>query len=1039
MINFSDSYDSEKFQSFLSKLLPDDFLLTNTNIKLRENHQFFKSAKLIGSVKSLNDLKIIQIERIKPEKSRIAITKELFKLLEILGFSTALIITYSTQETHYRFSYIKTELKWVSNTKVKKEYSNPKRLSFLLGQNQKIHTPTSQFIKLGKIRNLEDLNNRFNVEIVNKEFFDMYKKMYFSLESYLKKDNQFNKLAKKIDLQTFVFSKKLLGQIVFCYFLQKKGCLGAKQNTSINKGDKIFLRNKFEEIIKKGKNYYNDFLEHLFYSGFNKENHNSYVEKIDSKVPYLNGGLFEEINGYDVNDKLINLPNEIFSNSNKNGILDILDLYNFTIDENEGSDVEIAVDPEMLGKVFENLLPENLRQELGAFYTPRKVVSYMCEQSLSNYLINNFDQNLIDKSELDSFIKNKEFVINLIEFESEISIENIIKILPDFIIKYKDVFEKLLENIKICDPAIGSGAFAIGMLQEVTKIKKIINFINKKKYSNYELKRNFIENNIYGVDFDPGAVEITKLRLWLSLIIEDDFIKLHPLPNLDFKIMQGDSLTEEFLGISLKLDHKNTDSNQLFLGENVNKKVELVDELFKKQNQYFNLSSLGPKKALKKQIEELIKKIFINEIPKIEINNTKNVNLLKDKIENFGLNYTQRDFFPWTLYFNDVLKSKKGFDIVIGNPPYVDSERMTREMPEKRELYSKKFISTKGNWDIYIPFYELGFNLLNEKGILSFIAPNKWLSIKYGITLREYLNNSLIQICLCEKVKIFEAGNSPTINFFQKNKKREKIQIDEFRADYKSFFLGSISKNNITTDNWGVLLSNNLLNIIKINSSSQNKLKDYYYVENPFSTAEAYLLQKIIVDRNVNRNIFYFINTGTITPFSTSWGSKTTSYLKSKYVNPVVSKEKLKIFSDKRFNQSSSPKIIIKGMRYFDSFYDEKGEFIAGKSTIIVIPKDKNYNLKSLCVLLNSEFIFKYIKSNYSALGIDGGINFSKDIVEDLPLPNKFNKVQKTLENFYDQISLLVNKKKDFLNIKIEADNFIYEIYNTKKDQWLLN
>ena len=135
MINFSDSYDSEKFQLFLSKLLPDDFLLTITNIKLRENHQFFKSAKLIGSVKSLNDLKVIQIERIKPEKSRIAITKELFKLLETLGFSTALIITYSIQETHYRFSYIKTELKWVSNTKVKKEFSNPKRLSFLLGQH----------------------------------------------------------------------------------------------------------------------------------------------------------------------------------------------------------------------------------------------------------------------------------------------------------------------------------------------------------------------------------------------------------------------------------------------------------------------------------------------------------------------------------------------------------------------------------------------------------------------------------------------------------------------------------------------------------------------------------------------------------------------------------------------------------------------------------------------------------------------------------------------------------------------------------------
>lgn len=1034
MIDFEKPYNRESFFDYLNDFLPDDFKKTKKYLKLEDN-KIFKNGEILGIVPSLNNLLVIEIERINPEKSRISVTRELFKILNSINCSNSLIITYSSIETHYRFSYIFSKLEWINDTKVKAKYSNPRRLSFLLGKDQKIHTPTTQLVKLGKIFDLDDLEKRFDVEILNKEFFDSYKKMYLRLEDALKRDIEFKKFIKKVDLKIFLFAKKLLGQIVFCYFLQKKGCIGAKKNTSLNNGDKNFLRNRYEDIKKEKKNFYNDFLEYLFYDGFNKDNNNSFVEKLNCKIPYLNGGLFEEINNYNWKKEFISIPNEIFSNPNGDGILDILDLYNFTIDENEGLDVEIAIDPEMLGKVFENLLPENLRKTSGSFYTPRKVVSYMCEQSLSNYLINVFKEDF-SKKEVDNFLSNKESILNVIQLNTNEKILDIKSVAPKFIIDNKEKLFEILSNIKICDPAIGSGAFAIGMLQEITKVLKILNYLMDNKISNYSLKRNFIENNIYGVDLDPGAIEIAKLRLWLSLIIEDDNIKINPLPNLDFKIMQGDSLTEEFLGVTLKIDENEDKNKQFVLGEQPIAKSNLIKELYKKQLQYFNLSSLKPKKNLKEQIENLIKQIFVLELDRIEIKNSEKKKF-KQKISEFGLNYSQRDFFPWSLYFNDVLNSKMGFDIIIGNPPYVDSEEMSKEMPHKRDLYNKTYKTTKGNWDLYIPFYELGFRLLNSNGILAYIAPNKWLSIKYGNALREYLDKSMIQICRCEKVNIFDAGNSPSINFFKKIKNSNKILVHEFEKKFEFNLIGYINNSSITVDNWGLLLSDNILQITKIRSKFNKKISDYFKVENPFSTSEAYLLKKIIEDKKYNSDYFYFINTGTIDPFINLWGKKNTSYLKSKFANPVINRKKLKKFSIRRNNQSSSEKLIITAMRYFESFHDEFGDYVAGKSTIIVLQDNKKYSLKSLNCLLNSKFIFNYIKSSYSALGIDGGINFSKDIVETLPLPNDFEKIQKKLENYHNQIVNFHKKNNDFNKIKHELDNFIFKIYDSNERDFI--
>ena len=467
MINFAKKYNRNEFQIFLKNFLPNDYKQISKELLIEKSNKYFKRATLLGTVKSLNDLVIIEIERIKSEKSRITITKELFKYLENYGYSKAIIITYSEKEYHYRFSLINSDLKWTSDTKVKKEFSNPKRLSFLLGEGSKIHTATKHLIDEGRVKNFDDLYSRFNIEIVNDEFYEHYKNLFFNLKDKLDKDKEFSTFAKKINLQTNNFAKKLLGQIIFCYFLQKKGWLGVEKNKSFGTGDISFLRNQFEKYKKEKKNFFNDFLEFFFYQGLNNQNKDDFLEKINCRVPYVGGGLFEYYEGYDWEKESLKIPNTTFSNENNNGILDIFELYNFTVDENETIDIEISIDPEMLGRIFESLLEENIRQERGAFYTPRAIVNEMCERSIINYLNNKFD-NKLSFEQISDFVLNHKFDISKNENFKEIAAE----------------IDKILEDIKICDPAIGSGAFAVGIVNLISRLRSLLRDFVNRKYKN---------------------------------------------------------------------------------------------------------------------------------------------------------------------------------------------------------------------------------------------------------------------------------------------------------------------------------------------------------------------------------------------------------------------------------------------------------------------------------------------------------------------------------------------------------------------------
>ena len=537
----------------------------------------------------------------------------------------ALVAFYNEDRNDWRFSFVKLDTALIQDDKGKikivNNFTPAKRFSFLVGEFEPNHTAQERLVSLLEkdYPTLDEIEEAFNVEKVSKEFFENYKELFLQLTEDLKNIRE-NEPSQRINAEFTLksisdanFCKKLLGQLVFLYFIQKKGWLGVARDKKWGEGDKQFLRHTFERAINEGKNFFNDYLEPLFYNALaNGERDDNWFGELDCKIPFLNGGLFERYHDYDWVNTDIVFDNTIFSNNKKTkngdigtGILDVFDRYNFTVKEDEPLEKEVAVDPEMLGKVFENLLEVQDRKSKGAFYTPREIVHYMCQESLINYLCTELEVNEDNSNTSDSTNLTKQDIEDFIHHSDKISqLENIATDKENENSKYKHIFseairnnakaiDKALEDIKICDPAIGSGAFLVGMLNEIVRARIALvesEFLTEaKKRTTYEYKRQAIQNSIYGVDIESGAVEIAKLRLWLSLVVdEEDIENIKALPNLDYKIVCGNSL----LGVE-----RNLFNDTLF---------RQLEEL---KPQFFNETRKSEKRRLKKQIDAIIKEL----------------------------------------------------------------------------------------------------------------------------------------------------------------------------------------------------------------------------------------------------------------------------------------------------------------------------------------------------------------------------------------------------------------------------------------------
>ena len=803
---------------------PDDFL-TDDNKRQRANDIGILKIVKTGTIETEESIDLFDItlsDRKELQYNRVGIQQ--FIRSELFPFTNAFMLFHNeaTEGKDWRFSYAYKE------TTIK-GMTSAKRYTYLFGKNHRARTASERFAKLAdEEKSTQNLLNAFSVEALSKSFFDEYKNQYKDFCDFLfahKNDTNYfgSKFTQWEDKFLRDYVKKMMGRITFIYFLQRKGWMN---------GNLEYMQKAFELSLYQD-NYLDSFLEPLFFGVLNTkpEERKALFEKegwalslLDEwkDVPYLNGGLFER----DEQDKpKSKFPAELFK-----GLFDFYSRYNFTIDENDPDDAEVGVDPEMLGHIFENLLEDN--KDKGAFYTPKEIVKYMSQESIAQYLKTHTEEAL--HPSIDELIKEKK-VNEALQSKAVAS----------------DVYA-LLQEVKVCDPAIGSGAFPMGVLNVLYHARLLLYGFTKptQEFSPSEVKREIIQNNIYGVDIEKGAIDIARLRFWLSIVVDSE--QPEALPNFDYKFMQGNSLLEEFGGIDLSsLQNQimrttmyepqrdlfgNVEDNQMKMTFT---QKETVDNLQANLEKYFNIDDHTQKQALKEEISNSVKdhisynielrrdqclcliqeaneaisdeesqiedikarfsedKMPVGEIRKhekrisdlkraVDRNNKKvlHYDLVSQELGTIDLT-SNESFFLWHTWFKDVFDNG-GFDVVIGNPPFLRIQGIRDSNPELADYLSENYVSATGSFDLYVTFVERGLGLINNKGIVNFIMPTKWTNSAFGKGLRKLVSEtkSAFKIINFGAYQVFNASTYTGLQWFKPNSKC--LQYYELNKDLTS-------------------------------------------------------------------------------------------------------------------------------------------------------------------------------------------------------------------------------------------------------------
>lgn len=659
-------------------------------------------------------------------------------------FDAALVVFDSGD--HWRLSFI---------CDIKGEATSPKRYTYVFGSDDLLYrTPIERFNFLKKKGvSFENLKTAFSVEALSDEFFDKHREQYADFIQYIT-GKRFVKAGSKWEekvlgepnatlMQAFDhnekkirdYVKKMMGRITFLHFLQRKGWMCSDLN---------YMQNMFENSSYKN-DYLDSVLEPLFFGILNTKPAEREALFTDygwdksllaewKDIPYLNGGLFER----DAEDE----PESRFPADYFKRLFQFFSEYNFTIDENDPNDAEVGVDPEMLGKIFENLLEDN--KDKGAFYTPKEIVRYMCQESLIAYLETNTS---VAKDKIRQFV---------------LSPEDGVADIPE---NKKPKLLTALEEVKICDPAIGSGAFPMGLLNELLHCREVL---SGEHYDRAEIKKSIIQNNIYGVDIEKGAVDIARLRFWLSIVVDEETPS--PLPNLDYKIMQGNSLIESFMGVDLskltyEKEYKKDKGEISLFDDEKNRLQKTVSHLL---SSYYSCSDHDRKVKLQQEISDTINKQLEAQAYNPEI------------LRELGaINLAENNkFFLWHTWFSDVFSrdDKEGFDIVIGNPPYVVTNK--RDYPKY-----------KWNSDLYKMFYELGIDvLMNFSSHLCFITPKFWMLNLEDEQMRKTFscNLEIKQIAFCNPFETAVTENTVVL-LSKNNNKQDEIEVFKYNPNSLCF------------------------------------------------------------------------------------------------------------------------------------------------------------------------------------------------------------------------------------------------------------
>lgn len=749
-------YHIDNFLYLINDILLPDFKSDKHDVVFRNN--IFESVTQLGSSATC-DVTIYEVI-LKPgvEKRRVTITQEMFRILRGQGVNNAVVAFANADRNNYRISLLTSKYEF-SGDKIVKVISNPRRYSYALGYGTKSKTAYKFLIEKGKANSLEELIARFSVEVVNKQFYSEIATCFTELVGGDRDgrhyDRQLNMYGVTNHNKYSEFAVRLIGRIVFCWFLKEK-----KSESGLP-----LIPEQMISVDGITDNYYHTVLEPLFFELLNTNGNRrkgKYAEEeIYQQIPYLNGGLFSPHNDdnykYDrVNQcgtfGIVTIPDEWFRH-----FYGVLSQYNFTVDENTSYDIELSIDPEMLGRIFENLLAEinpetgeNAKKSTGSFYTPRDIVDYMVDNSILEYLKTKTG---IDDSRLKALISYAKEDDELAEFNNA----------------EKRAIINALYTVTVLDPACGSGAFPIGMLQKIVyilqqvdpeanlwfdKATENVSILIKKEFEkkfnagslDYIRKLSVIQNSIFGVDIQPIAVEIARLRCFLSLVIEEKVYDdepnrgINPLPNLDFKFVIANSLVH----LPKESDKvKKISDNQMSIFE----KQEHIDQLKAVREEYFTANDSETKAELKLAFSEIQKLMF-----QTALDNAKMASA------------SYRALFQWKPFSNEVTPwfdpewmfgVRDGFDIVIGNPPY----GIKYSSKEKEYLIQKyPFVPDYESADFFI---DCGHDLINYSGILTYIVPNMFLSNQFAKKFRKHLlkDFGIMHVDNLSNWSVFESAN----------------------------------------------------------------------------------------------------------------------------------------------------------------------------------------------------------------------------------------------------------------------------------------
>lgn len=892
-------------------------------------------------------------------------------------FDAALVVFDSSD--HWRLSFI---------CDIKGEATSPKRYTYVFGSDDLLYrTPIERFNFLKKKGiSFENVKTAFSVEALSDEFFDRYREQYADFIQYIT-GKRFVKVGSKWEekrlsepnaalMEAFDYNekkirdyvKKMMGRITFLHFLQRKGWMC---------GDLNYMQNMFENSLYKN-DYLDSVLEPLFFGILNTKPAEREALFADydwdksllnewKDIPYLNGGLFER----DKEDE----PESRFPADYFKRLFQFFSEYNFTIDENDPNDAEVGVDPEMLGKIFENLLEDN--KDKGAFYTPKEIVRYMCQESLIAYLETNTS---IAKDKIRQFV---------------LSPEEGVKDIPE---NKKPKLLTALENVKICDPAIGSGAFPMGLLNELLHCREVL---SGDHYDRAEIKKSIIQNNIYGVDIEKGAVDIARLRFWLSIVVDEETPS--PLPNLDYKIMQGNSLIESFMGVDLsKLTYEKEykkDKGEISLFDNEKNRLQkTVSHLL---FSYYCCSDHDRKMTLQQEISDTINK-------QLEAQAYDSTILDKLKIINLAEN---SNFFLWHTWFSDVFNrdDKEGFDIVIGNPPYVSAVNMARTNEEKL-LYKQSYPEATGAYDMYVLFLLLGAKL--SSNIYCWIIPNKLL-------VADYAKKTL------HKLKA-ECGLEKTIDV-------SVYDVFKNASVYPIIVLG----NKVSHERFNSYFLNNYTDLIDNRLNKKESVKESNKVRLSLlglkvcSGATGFEAQKI------KENVCEIDNKHTI-PFTVSgnidryvFNNTNVRYMKDKYSRAFI-------YLDSNITESKqemwkNPKIIIAGMtKKIEACYVDTP--LAIGVGVYAIYDFAGYNPFYILGILNSKSTTDFLTAEFSDKHLAGGyLAINKSTIEQFLFPqNVPSDVQQRIADIAKSIHLAKkeNPKSDTATLESQIDSIVSHLHS---------